>query len=70
MVDVWETREDVDDTVEKIKEKMAPDRDLPANMISDVQSSINQSPQDLVRYFYNRLEEWTPNAVKYFEERI
>ncbi len=70
MVDVWETREDVDEAVHKIKETLSEQNDLPPAMIGEVRDSINESPQDLVRYFYTRVEEWTPEAVKYFEERI
>ena len=70
MVDVWQTREDVDEAVHKIKETMSEQDDLPLSMIGEVRDSINESPTDLARYFYTRLEEWTPDAVKYFEERI
>jgi hypothetical protein len=69
-VDVWQTREDVDDTVHRIYEEMQKGTDLPRSMVGDIQDTIARSDPALVRYFFAELSKYSQGAVGYFEERI
>lgn len=69
-VEVWQTREDVDDTVHRIYEEMQRRNDLPRSMVGDIQDTIARSDPSLVRYFFAELAKYSQGAVGYFEERI
>jgi hypothetical protein len=65
----WNKKKDVDEAVVVIMNVLDKNPDLPNWLLQTLNGSVADSDRKLVKYFYEELERYAPDAMKYFESR-
>jgi hypothetical protein len=64
----WKSKTDVDETVVVIMNSLDEQEMLPQWLMRTIQTSIDDSDPGYVKYFYEELEKYAPQALKIFED--
>ena len=66
----WKDKRDVDQTVYEIRSTFDRMGEIPPRVAAEIKDLADNSEPALVKYFWNELTMYDPDAVSYFEERI
>ena len=66
MVKVWQSYKDVDEAIKTIKTIMQIKGELPNELAESIKATIKTSSKGIIQYFYSKLVEECPEAIKYF----
>jgi len=64
----WNKKVDVDETVVVIKNVFDEQSELPNWLVNTIYGAIRDSDPAFAEYFYQEVEKYVPEAMKYFEE--
>ena len=64
----WKSKTDVDEAVVVIMNSLDEQEMLPQWLMRTIQQSIDDSAPEYVKYFYEEVAKFAPNALKYFED--
>jgi hypothetical protein len=64
----WNKKVDVDETVVVIMNVLDANPQLPNWLVNTIYGAIRDSDPAMVRYFYQEVKKFKPEAMKYFEE--
>ncbi len=64
----WKDKTDVDEAVVVVMNTMDQNQEIKGWLSRTLQQAINDSDQELSRYFFAEVERYTPAALPYFQK--